>query len=50
MAISTVLLSTSVLGCGSNSGSSADGDNAEYRQVYSEEIKTLNYLKNSRNK
>lgn len=45
MAISTVLLSTSVLGCGSNSGSSADGDNAEYRQVYSEEIKTLNYLK-----
>ena len=48
MSLSVFLLSATTFGCGAASNSeSADNYNVEYKTVYSEEIKTLNYLKTS---
>lgn len=47
-AVSVVLLATSVIGCGGSKETSRKSETpTEYRKVYSEEIKTLNYLKTS---
>lgn len=46
--VSMLLVSTSLSGCGTNNKSAesnTEAKNMEYKQVYSEEIKTVNYLK-----
>lgn len=47
-AVSVTLLATAIIGCGGSRETTGKSETlTEYRKVYSEEIKTLNYLKTS---